>query len=293
MDTTPTTPDATVTVHAIPVDDGMLHVTDQPGRAPTFLLMHGFPDDSRIYGRLAPLLAPQRVVTFDFMGYGRSDRPDPGTLTADRHHQELGAVLDALDLDRVVLVGHDASGPIAIDTAMRKPQQVEQLILLNSYYGHAPSLRLPEMIRLLSDHEFAPLADAMIDDPAQRLWLLGHTAQQFGLDPADPDGVGAVAVLPQFFGDTEHPHGLAAIRGWTTDLFNQLDRQDTTIASGQLRALDMQVTLVFGADDHYLTPALAHHLANHFSHASTSSAARHIGLSGTSPRWSRRCSDAA
>ena len=36
--------------------------------------MHCFPDDSRVYDRLVPLVAPRRVVVFDFAGYGRSER---------------------------------------------------------------------------------------------------------------------------------------------------------------------------------------------------------------------------
>ena len=44
---------------------------------------------------------------------------------------------------RIVLVGHDASGPIAIDYARHEPGHVTQLALLNTYYGHTPTLRLP------------------------------------------------------------------------------------------------------------------------------------------------------
>jgi pimeloyl-ACP methyl ester carboxylesterase len=51
-----------------------LHVVDRPGVDPPFVLMHGFPDDHHIYDRLTPLLAPRRVVTFDFFGYERSGR---------------------------------------------------------------------------------------------------------------------------------------------------------------------------------------------------------------------------
>jgi pimeloyl-ACP methyl ester carboxylesterase len=103
-------------------------------------------------------------------------------------------VLDSLYLDRVALVGHDASGPDTIDYALNQPSRVDRLMLLNTYYGHAPPLRFPEMIRLLADPELTPLADAMIGDPTQRLWLLGHTARQFGLDPADQRGVAVASV---------------------------------------------------------------------------------------------------
>ena len=70
------------------------------------MLMHGFPDDSQIYDRLAPLLAPRAVVTFDFVGYGRSERTDPRQFKSSHQEDELDAVLDALELGRVVVVGH-------------------------------------------------------------------------------------------------------------------------------------------------------------------------------------------
>ena len=185
---------------------GRLHVADHGGDEPALILMHGFPDDSRIYNRLVPLLSPRRAVAFDFLGYGGSDRPRTGTLDSAGHVHQLGAVLDELGIETAVLVGHDASGPVAIDYALTAPERVGKLILLNTYYGHAPALRVPEMIRLLADPDMTPLADAMLNDPGQRMWLLGHTARQFGGDPLDPDSVGMVAIaeeLGQHGGDPD------------------------------------------------------------------------------------------
>jgi len=250
----------------VPVPGGRLHVTDYRGRGPALVLMHGFPDDSRIYDRLVPLLVDRRILAVDWLGHGRSDRADASARGLDHQH-ELRAVLDALRLDRVVLVGHDASGPDAIDFAVTEPGRIGRLVLLNTYYGHAPKLRLPEMIRLLADPDLAPLADAMIAEPGQRLWLLAHTGSQFGMDPADRDGVAARSLLPQFFGDDTQPEALAAIRAWTAGLFPALDQQDTHIAVGDLAALDLPVKLVFGSADHYLSPDLARHLAGLFRHA--------------------------
>jgi 2-hydroxy-6-oxonona-2,4-dienedioate hydrolase len=256
-----------VTARQVPTTMGRLQVTDHPGDEPALVLMHGFPDDSRIYNRLVPLLSPRRAVTFDFLGYGSSERPQTGALDRADHLHQLGAVLDELGIETAVLVGHDASGPVAVDYALTAQDRVDQLILLNTYYGHAPALRLPEMIRLLADPDMTPLTDAMLNDPNQLLWLLGHTARQFGGDPLDPDSVGVTAVAPQFFGDGGHPNALPAIRAWTAALFSDLDTQDRRIATGQLAGLDIPVGLVFGALDRYLNPDLAAHLASLFPRA--------------------------
>src|SRR5262249_33031266 len=246
---------------------GRLHVSDHAGDEPALVLMHGFPDDSRIYNRLVPLLSPRRAVAFDFLGYGGSHRPPAAAADPAGHLPPLRALPPQLRLRTPVLAGRDASRPVAIDYALTAPGRVGQLILLNTYYGHAPALRLPEMIRLLADPDMTPLADAMLDDPDQRMWLLAHTARQFGGDPLDPDSVGITSVLPQFFGDGDHPDALPAIRAWTAALFGDLDTQDRRIARGQLAGLDIPVRLVFGALDPYLSPDLAAHLAGLFPKA--------------------------
>jgi haloalkane dehalogenase len=249
----------------VPGPNGKVHLTDQPGEGTPLLLMHGFPDDSRIYDRLRPLLAPRRVLALDFLGYGRSERTAPRPYDPTDHQRTIDAVLDSLELEQVVLVGHDASGPDAVDFALDEPGRVPHLVLLDTFYGHAAALRLPEMIRLMADPDFGPLADAMIDDPNQRLWLLAHAATWFGIDPGG--GVAAASITPQFFGGDDQPDALAAIRAWTGALYPALDRQDARIAAGHLAALDLPVTLGFGTRDQYLGHDLAHHLAGLFTGA--------------------------
>jgi haloalkane dehalogenase len=260
---------------------GQIHVVDRPGGDPTFVLMHGYPDDHHIYDRLAPLLSPRRVVAFDFFGYGRSGR----AATANEYvtpSDDLTAVIDGLELENVMLVGHDASGPVAINYALEHPERVRQLVLLDTFFGHAPALRLPEMIRLFADHELAHLADAIVADPAQLLWLLNFSARQFfGTDELPPDGITVTSILPQFFANADTPDALATIRAWTGTLFADLDDQDARIASGQLKNLDVPVTMIFGAHDTYLGPDLAHYLAEHF----TKSDIRAVPDASHWPQW--------
>jgi haloalkane dehalogenase len=261
---TPATTDTYVT-RQVQAPGGALHVIDQPGTEPPFVLLHGFPDDSRIYHKLIPQLAPRRAVAFDLLGYGHSGRvagPNPG-----QHDTELPAVLEALAIDQAVLVGHDAGGPVAVDFTLAHPDRVSRLVLMNTYYGNSPHQQLPELIRLLADPDFTPLADAMMADQNQRLWLLSHTATRFGLEPLNPEGIGVLSVLPQFFGEGEIPDALAAIRAWTGALFPALAEQDARIAHGDLAALDVPVSLIWGADDQYLTPDVGRHLAGLFRHA--------------------------
>jgi pimeloyl-ACP methyl ester carboxylesterase len=259
--------DAEVTVRSVRTPHGRVNASDRDGDGPAVVLMHGFPDDSRIYDLLTPELSPQRSVALDFVGHGHSERPKLNSNASAEHTSQLGAVLDSLGLDRVTLVGHDAGGPVAIDYALSQPHRVGHLVLLNTYYGRAPALRFPEMISLFADDKFTPLSDAMMADDNQRLWLINHTGRQFGADPLDPKGVGVISVFPQFFGDDQSPNAVPAIRSWTAALSGDLDRQDERIASGELRALEVPVTLLFGVEDRYLSLELAYHIAGLFHRA--------------------------
>jgi haloalkane dehalogenase len=243
---------------------GSLHVVDYPGEEPAIVLTHGFPDDHRVYDKLLPLLSPRRAVAFDWLGYGRSDRSDAAGFSSQDHGSQLAAVLDELGITRSVLVGHDASGPEVVAFAVAHPERVAHLVLLNTGMGHRPSLRLPEMIRLFADPELTPLADAMVNDEGQRLWLLQHTAEQWGLDALDPDGLAIRSILPQFYGDADQPDALVGIRAWTASLFSALDTEDRLIDSGALERLDVPVSIIFGESDRYLNPSLAAEIAGLF-----------------------------
>jgi pimeloyl-ACP methyl ester carboxylesterase len=106
-----------------------------PGEKPAIVLMHGFPDNLHLYERLVPHLVAEgrRVVLFDFLGWGDSDKPKDYPYTADNQTRDLNAVIEYLSLESMVLVAHDASGPPVIDWALAHPERVSALVLLNAY----------------------------------------------------------------------------------------------------------------------------------------------------------------
>jgi pimeloyl-ACP methyl ester carboxylesterase len=98
-----------------------------------------------------------------------------------------------------------------------------------------------------------PDADAMVNDEGQRLWLLQHTATQWGLDAFDPQGLAIQSILPQFFGDAGQPDAIAAVRVWTA-----------LVGSEALGHLEVPVSVIFGETDRYLNPSLAVEIAGLF-----------------------------
>lgn len=87
-----------------------LHARDYAGEEPAIVLLHGFPDNQHCTTGSCPKLVRRQVVTFDFLGWGRSDKPAGYAYTASNQTSDLDAVITHLQLASVVLVAHDASG---------------------------------------------------------------------------------------------------------------------------------------------------------------------------------------
>jgi pimeloyl-ACP methyl ester carboxylesterase len=132
-------------------DQYRIYAREYAGEEPAIILMHGFPDNLHLYDRLVPYLRPlRRIIAFDFLGWGNSDKPSGYDYTAKKQMLDLDAVIKQMKLNQVVLVAHDASGPPAIDWAINNTSQVAALVLLNTYYCEMPTLRPPEAILLFS-----------------------------------------------------------------------------------------------------------------------------------------------
>jgi haloalkane dehalogenase len=240
--------------HLVSHQGSNIYVRHYAGTDPAFVLMHGFPDNLHIYDRLIPALAGRQVITFDFLGWGASDKPTDHAYTSKQQEGELHAVLAAMQIDQVVPVAHDASGPVAINWALDHPQRVSSLVLLNTYYGQAPTLRFPEFISLFADPAYAALTRAMAQNPTVAQWLLAWQARQFGGDEQVQQSLLAM-VGPQFAGT---PSTFPPFIGLTSDLHATL--QANTRRMPELKAFDRPVRIIFGAEDPYLNPGVARSL---------------------------------
>ncbi len=99
-----------------------------PAGAPPVALLHALGEQSSDWTAVASALAPAwRVYAPDLRGHGASDWP--GSYTIEQLTVDLAAFLDALDLDRVTLVGHSVGAPPAYLYAARHPGRVARLVL--------------------------------------------------------------------------------------------------------------------------------------------------------------------
>ena len=99
------------------------------------VLLHGAGVDSATlsWGKvIGPLSAHHRVFAPDLPGYGQSSKPDI-QYTMDFYVSFVEHLLDTLHLEKVSLVGLSLGGGIALALALRSPQHIEKLVLVDPY----------------------------------------------------------------------------------------------------------------------------------------------------------------
>jgi len=129
--------------HAIAGPAGSLHVDDggRGGGLPV-LFVHSFAGSAAHWqAPLAHLREHRRALAMDLRGHGASAAPENGDYAVPRLAEDIAAVVDALDVERLVLVGHSMGGSAAAAYAGAHPSRLAGLVLMGTP-GKAP----PEMV---------------------------------------------------------------------------------------------------------------------------------------------------
>ena len=110
------------------------HYREYGSGDPAVVLLHGVASNSRIWITTAPYLAADfAVYALDQRGHGKSAKPDGGydfeSVVAD-----LDAFVNALSLERIVVVGHSWGGNVALQYAASHPDKVAGLVMVDGGY---------------------------------------------------------------------------------------------------------------------------------------------------------------
>jgi len=126
--------------------------------------IHGTGSSPLVWGEAVDELARLgRVIVYDRRGHGRSERPDPYDRTSVAEHaDDAAALLEALDAAPAVVIGRSYGAAVAADLALRHPQLVRALVLLEP-----------------AELELAPATAAWARALGERL---GEVAEQQGVD---------------------------------------------------------------------------------------------------------------
>jgi pimeloyl-ACP methyl ester carboxylesterase len=152
-----------------------LHVAEA-GVGEPVLMLHGWPGHWYSWRHVVPQLSESyRLLMPDLRGFGWSDAPgsgyDPRTFAADTL-----ALLDALELDRVRLVGHDWGGFTAFLLGLQHPERFSRIVVFNAPHPWAPFSR--DVIASLWRTWYvlalaSPLGPTLVTSPSFLPWFIG------------------------------------------------------------------------------------------------------------------------
>ncbi len=108
------------------------------GAGDPVVLLHGWPHTWRVWSEVLPTLAEEHlVIAPDLRGLGESDRPATGYDLNTLADDVLG-VIEAFGLTTAQVVGIDLGAPVAFFTALRNPERVRRLVVMEAMIGTLP-----------------------------------------------------------------------------------------------------------------------------------------------------------
>ncbi|MGI8858164.1 MAG: proline iminopeptidase-family hydrolase [Thermomicrobiales bacterium] len=166
------TSDGVIAFRGFNVWYGIAGERDAPGKIP-LLVVHGGPglphDALEPLARLAA--TDRRVIFYDQLGCGNSDRPaDPTLYSIDLFVEELGVIRESLDLTTVHLLGHSYGGPLCLQYVLTQHPEGLASLILSDTFASVPALvagwnglraHFPREIReIMERHEAAGTTDS-------------------------------------------------------------------------------------------------------------------------------------
>jgi pimeloyl-ACP methyl ester carboxylesterase len=244
--------------HVVDVRGARLHVAELGSGSPV-LLLHGWPQHWWAWRSVMPLLAGQhRVLAMDLRGFGWSEATSRG-YRKEELADDVAGVLDALEIDRVNLVGHDWGGVIGFLVCLQHTERVERFVPMNT--GHVwPTLSLKGVPKTLGAMTYqgllaSPLLGRRINASPRIVGkvvdaitkqtdaVVPQYAEEFAPRFADPARAAAAAQLYRTFQLYEYPRW---VRGRYSD-----------------RRLTTPTMWLHGLSDPFFTPGMLKDIVQH------------------------------
>lgn len=237
--------------HYFPVNGFDMHYVDE-GRGEPVVMLHGDPTWGYLYRAFIPALSRRhRCIVPDHMGMGKSGVPlEPYPYRLQHHIANLEALLLHLDVEDITLVVHDWGGPVGLGFAVRHPQRVKRLVLLNTWafapWPGGPFPRLLEIIRSERGENFVLKRNGYVE-PA----LMGTTYHSENLTPT---------VLGAYKAPYPTPETRTALLCWSRDI--PVQESDPSYAEmkrieeGLPQFRDLPAIIIWGMKDPVLPPSV-------------------------------------
>ncbi len=139
----------------VEVDGISTHFVARGDRGPVVVLVHGFGSNTYTWRQTLDALGDQfRLYAVDLKGFGLTERPRDDQYHAMAYAAHLLGFLDALRLERPVLVGNSMGGAVSLIVALQHPERVGGLVLVDAAM---PDFQPPELDLTDADHDGKPI----------------------------------------------------------------------------------------------------------------------------------------
>lgn len=226
--------------------DGHKLAYHRQGAGETVVLVHGITTYSFVWGDVVDLLAPNHdVIAIDLLGCGDSDMPLDVSYAIQDHAERLHGFLRELGVEKFHLVGHDLGGGTAQIFAVRHPEMLLDLTLVNSVgYDFWPvqpitALRTPVVRQLMM---------ATFDMGTFRLVVKRGLYHKEKMTPA---------LMGRFMAPMSTPEGRKAFMHFA----RCLDNHNLTDIADEIAHLSVPTLILRGDADPYLSAAISEKLA--------------------------------
>lgn len=120
---------------------------------PTLVFIHGWSCDREFWHNQVDLFAADyRIVTLDLPGHGKSGKNRESWSIAD-YAFDIRAVIEHLDLEKVILIGHSMGGPVSVETARLMPERVRGIICVDTLHDLERELKPEKMESFVQSFE--------------------------------------------------------------------------------------------------------------------------------------------
>jgi esterase len=143
---------------------------EEHGEGQPIVCLHGAGSSAVVWSdAVAKLATHGRTIAYDRRGHFRSERPEPYVTNVHEQADDAAALINALGAAPAIAIGRSYGGAVALDLALRYPEHVRALVLLE---GDAPSFSdeatrwiadLTEQVISAADKDVSTVAETVID----------------------------------------------------------------------------------------------------------------------------------
>jgi epoxide hydrolase 4 len=234
--------------------DVRLHVVEA-GSGPLVILLHGFPEFWYSWRQQIPALANAgfHAVAPDQRGYNQSDKPAGVRAYGIKAlTQDVANLIRDCGAERAVVVGHDWGAVVAWNFAMRYPQMLDRLVIMNVPHPERFLRGLRTLRQLRKSWYMFFFQLPWLPEASIRAGHFATLRRTFRTDPVHPECFSAEDIA-RYMEAMAQPGALTAAINYYRAAF----RPATAQSQGGFQRIDAPVLVIWGEQDRYLGSELA------------------------------------